>query len=75
LNFYEAVKVTELDFFASVGEFVESIYDTSMTVPFIPMEDVFFTGIIAGGKLKLNLHGDRKFRVSSIPIHYPCIYL
>jgi hypothetical protein len=53
---------------------VESIYNTSMTIPFLTLEDVFFTGVVAGKILNYSLHDNKRFRILRVPYNYPCLY-
>lgn len=45
-----------------LGPLVPKIYETSKKIPFMNMEDVFFTGQVAGKVLNYTLHDEPNFR-------------
>lgn len=56
------------------GHLVESIYNTSMLDPFLTIEDVYYTGIIAGKTLNYTLFDTDKFRIYPLKYSYPCLF-
>lgn len=56
------------------GRRVQEIYEASFTVPMINLEDVFFTGLVAGRTLNLTMVHDKRFRTKSFYGHNVCLY-
>lgn len=57
-----------------LGHMVHSIYDEAMRVPFFTLEDVFYTGYVAGKLLNFRLHDSRKFRTIRMSHIFPCAF-
>lgn len=70
-------KQDELKFETFLGHFVEAIFKEAQQMNFFSFEDIFWTGIVAGQKLKMKLHDDTKFEFTYFPEQYvykfPCL--
>lgn len=56
------------------GRRVPEIYSASFTVPLLNLEDVFFTGLVAGKTLNLTMVDDKRFRTRGFKGHNICLY-
>lgn len=56
------------------GFMIERIFETSLTVPIITLEDVFFIGEVAGRNLNFKITDNRLFRTYKAPFVLPCFF-
>lgn len=56
------------------GRRIQDIYEASFSVPIINLEDVFFTGLVAGNTLNLTLVHDDRFRTKEFKGRNVCLY-
>jgi hypothetical protein len=56
------------------GYMIESIFRTSMTIPFFTIEDAFFLGEVAGKALNITLFNNKHFRTYKAPFISPCLH-
>lgn len=56
------------------GRRVQEIMEASFTVPMINLEDVYFSGLVAGKALNLTMVHDDRFRTKAFKGHSMCLY-
>lgn len=56
------------------GKRVQEIFETSLAVPMINLEDVYFTGLVAGRTLNMTLVNDERFRARPFKGRNVCLY-